>query len=406
MKTTFGANDLSTRESFIQRYRYANYYPVGIRDYRYINLWYNEMLFGRVDREGDVVYPAPGFLKQLKGTDELSYFVLDFVADAYEEFRQTMLSHERENHFVNLDGTPFENRFVPTKAWTNTNAAYNAYLTNYFATFIASTFSDPTILDEVFNFDDYVLAFTRLLDRTTLLVPFTKTAYIPSKLASPLNSGLIIEFADELDHGDDYTKITEFVNNVNFELFREIASRHGFAVDMNAPWRLIADVGSDAMQRYMGKYNQNLDTMFEHYYYNSSFYEIPNLKVLLPRFYNIFINAQPQQRSEELVDEKNTGKSLTKVINRAILSPEELDRKYNNLFWIRLYMYIRAKETNRDWNQDKFDHLVKKASDFFLYADEKSALKFINKEMRQTPEEYAASTKGRRGSFRFKRKRE
>jgi len=405
MQLTYATNESSAQSSFFERAAYANTYPVGIRDYRQLSFWYNKMLFGRVDRKGTIVYPSEAYLKQLVNEGGKGYFVLNFVADAYQSFRDAMLTQESQNHFINLDGTPFEDRFAPTKSWISVNKNYTSYLQNYYDSFFLPFMSDPTRLEDIRDFDDFVTEFTRLIDQTSLTIPFTKTQYIVSKYASPLTSGLIVEFADA-EHGDDPAKIEDFINNINFELYREIAHRHGFAVDMNAPWRLVADVGSYAMQQFMGRYNINLNTLFGQYYYNSAMFDIPNLKVYMQHFYNSFVRSFPKIRTPIVTVKDGKKISLTQVEERAILDPKEYERRYTNLFWIRFYIYIRAKETNRDWDQYKFDHMVKRASDFFIYKGERVALKFIDKEVKEKPRGYFETTASRRGSFRFKRKRE
>ena len=404
MKLSVGSNNSLAQEAFFERQKYANNYPPGIRDYRKIDFWYNEILFGRVSQEGDVVYPSEAFLKQLNNIKDRSYFVLNFVADAYESFREDMLLQESQNHFINIDGTPFEDRFEPTRAWISTNDNYGSYVQDYYNSFLFPFISQPSRLDEIEDFDDFITAFTRFVHRASLEIPFTRTEYITSKYSSPLTSGLVIEFAEK-PHGDDIPKILEFINNVNFELYREIANRNGFAVDMNAPWRLIADVGSYAIKKFMNSYSINLNTMFDTYYYKSSFFDIPTLKVYLFDFYNFFVQSFPKIRSPILGGGPSGNISLTAVRTRAIITRDEYARKYTNLFWVRLCLYLRAKETNRDWDQHKFDHVVQRASDFLIYSGEQAALKFINKEVKRAPGEYLQIEEFRKGSFRFKRKR-
>ena len=404
MKITFGTNESRARESFFERQAYKTNYPAGIRDYRKIDFWYNEILFGRVDRKGDVVYPSEAFLKQLE-SEKGAYFVLNFVADAYASFRTDMLAQETQKHFINLDGTPFMDRFEPTRSWISINKNYDNYIQDYYNSFLMPFMSDPARVGDVRDFDDFIIAFTRLVDRISLAVPFTKTEYIVSKYSSPLVSGLVVEFAEK-DHGDDSEKIVEFVNDINFELYREIASRNGFAVDMNAPWRLMADVGSNVMSRYLKNHDTTLDTLFGKYYYKSSLLDIPNLKVYMRNFYNSFVRAFPKVRTHEVTTRNGRSISLTKVERRVMMERGEYESRYTNLFWLRLYIYIRAKETNRAWDQYKFDHIVQRASDFFTYSGEQAALKFINKEVKRPPGEYLQVDEYRKGSFNFNRKRE
>jgi predicted thioesterase len=70
-------------------------------------------------------------------------------------------------------------------------------------------------------------------------------------------------------------------------------------------------------------------------------------------------------------------------------------------------LYIRAKETNQNWDQHKFDHISQRATDFMVHAGEEAAMKLINKEVKVPLNQFGLTKKRqRRGTFRFKRKRE
>jgi len=405
MKLSIGSNNATSREGYLERYAYARNYPPGIRDYRKIDFWYNEMLFGRVDYDGEAIYPSEAFLKQLAGEAKESYFVLNFVADAYRGFRETMKAQEGQRHFIHLEGTPFESHFQPTNGWKSINQAHSSYIQNYYNSYLLPFLAEPSRKDEILNFDDFVEAFAQMIDTTSLTAPLTKTQYISSKQASPLSSGLMVEF-QRGGHGEDAPKINDFINNINFELYREMASKHGFAVDVNAPWRLVADVGSDAMQRYMSNHNISLGSLFGEYYYKACFFDIPSLKVYLFDFYQYFLNAFPNIRAPVVGEVEGGTINLTTVEKRAMMSVAEYESKYDNLFWIRFYLYVRGKETNQDWDQHDFDHRSQRASDFLIYSGEEVAMKYINKEVFIPVNQYARGVKKRKGSFRLKRKRE
>ena len=401
MKISFGANDLLASASFDQRVQYQDNYPEGIRNYRAIDYWYDDGNYGRLNSVGDPVYPSEANLKQLRGTGDNVCYVLNFVADAFEALRNAVRFQQSKNNLVNIEGTPFE--LVASAGWVSLNVAYTRHAQHFYGTHLYPHLLTPTVSEDIVDFDDFIEAFTQLADQALLVTPFTKTEYLMSKNSSPLMSGLVIELSDLYDHGSDLEKITDFINSNNFEVYREIANLHGFAVDRNAPWRLVALPGYPAMQRFMSKYGITLNTLFKKYYYTSYFLDIPSMKSHLFQYYQAFTTDSPEVRVPIVREMGDKKISLTKVIPRATLSLQDFLEKYNNLFWIRLYVYVRAKETNRDWNQHKFDHVVKEASDFFTYSTEAAAFKFINKEVRRFPSDQLVPY--RRGSFRFKRKR-
>jgi len=404
MKLSFGSNDLQASSSFNQRKEYIQNYPAGIKEYRTIDFWYNDMLYGKISTNEDVIYPSEAFLSQLPGEDKDTHFALNFVVDAYVGFTQAMKRLENSNIFVSLDGTPFESRFQPTKGWANTSLIYRDYINSFYNGILLPFISKPGRTEDIKDFDGFIEEFTQLIDATSLSIPFTKTEYITSKYMSPLASGLVVEFADH-KYGEDPDKIADFMNNVNFELYRDTARNYGFAIDKNAPWRMIANVGNNRMQGYMEKYEVGFEDLFEKYYFQSHLLDIPTMKSYIRQYYEMFRTDFPDVTvpAVETVEGRNI--SLTKTVPRAIMTDSEYESRFNNLFWIRLYIFIRAKETNRDWDQHKFDQTAKKASDFFIYSGELAMFKFVNKEVKREAGEYYQTDKYRRGTFRFKRKR-
>ena len=179
-----------------------------------------------------------------------------------------------------------------------------------------------------------------MINRVTLLTSFTKTEFLLSKKCSPNVSGLVVEFSDEYGFGEDAPKIDAFINNLNFELYKTLAFRHGFAVDRNAPWRLIAMPGYPMMQQYMKPYQVTIGTLFEKYFYTSYFIDIPTIKSHLFQFYQAFIKDYPDVRVPVMREIKNEKISLTKVIPRAKLGMEEYLERYNDLFLVApLHLY-------------------------------------------------------------------
>ena len=103
---------------------------------------------------------------------------------------------------------------------------------------------------------------------------------------------------------------------------------------------------------------------------------------------------------------------------REVVSESEATGEYSDEFWIRLYVYICAKETRQTWGQPKFDRIVKKVLNLITIKDEQKALQYLSKEIDKnrkkrldsqksfTEEEINAIVvkrllKKRRGTFKF-----
>jgi len=400
VKVSFGSNNLLASSSFEQRSQYIKNYPPGIEHYRKIDFWYGEGNYGKINTQGDTIYPNQAHLKQIPGTPDV--FVVDFVADAYASFVNALHAETAEGNFPVSDTSPYQKVFVPLQGWMSVNADYGNHINRFYNTNVVPYLMTPAVSKDIVDFDDFIDAFTRLIERVTLLIPFTKTGFVKSKYSSPLVSGLVIECGD-YDHGNDYVKISRFINDRNFEVFRAVAKQNGFALDKNAPWRLVAVPGSPAMAPHLAANDiGGVDDLFAKRYYRTHLLDIPTMKSYLFQYYRSFVRDYPKVRIPVVRTIKSKSFSLTKEIPRAIMEWAEYEERYDNLFWIRLCVYIRAKETNQDWDQYKFDHVVQRASDFLTHSTETAAFKYINQEMRIAVPD--PSVKTRRGNFRFQRK--
>ena len=404
MKLSFGSNSLPASSSFDERSKFFENYPSGIFNQSSVDYWRGDILFGRIDQNQDPIYPSEQALKALP-SEEGSLFALNFVSDAFRQFKGD-IELLRAEGLVYPGGFIEEKNLEPTKGWQDVNKEHDSYLNSFFENTIFPFMSSDGINQSIENFYDFVEQFTNLIDRSTLLVPFTKTEFIISNYGTPLYSGLAVEIDDSLQYGEDAEKILFYVNDNNFEIYRQTAANNGFVLDKNAPWRLIAIPYSSQIQKQMDKYGITNDTLVDRYYYRSHNFDIPNLKVYMREFYNTFAKALPTIRVP-IISGSGKKRSLTKVIARDTMGKEKYSEEwfFDNPFWIRLYVYIRAKETNRDWNQYKFDQVASKAAEFFIHSGEEAAYKFINKEVRRPFGENFQLDRYRRGTFTFKRKR-
>jgi len=410
MKYSFGSNFLPADDAFDERTQYIENYSTGYSEYSVVDYWYEHMLFGRIDMtrsdiQMDAIYPASGsaFMKRLYH-DEEEVFALNFVADAFTAMQNDVRNHLRVGS-LSSNGM-LGSGLIPKRGWRDPKEDYFSYIKFLYGDLIFPFMSSPEINSNIVDFFDFVEQFAILIERITLLRPFTRSEYLLSNLATPLYSGLAIEIDDTSDQGEDFNKILFYINDFQFETYRQLAANRGFNVAKNAPWRLVAIPYSQQMGAFMKTNGVTYETLTDKFYKRCCFSDIPDLKFYLKEFYNAFVKELPTVRVP-LVVGKNRKSSLTKIIERDIMTEEGYSEEwfFDNSFWIRLYIYIRAKETNRDWNQYKFDQVSTKAAQFLQHSGEEAAYKFINKEVRLPWGEDKVIKKYRRGTFRFQRKR-
>jgi hypothetical protein len=403
MKYSFGSNELPASSSFSERVKYAKNYPRGYSEHNSVDYWYDNILFGRIDQNQDAIYPDVGSVKRLDGKDEV--FAINFVADAFNSMRANVNEHIRTGNIPPVALGILNGGLSAKKGWRDPRRDYFSFMRGLYSQNLFPLLISPEINDDILNFSDFVAQFTLFIERYTLLQPYTMTEYITSNLGTPLYSGWAIEINDSLDHGEDAHKIALYINSAQFEIYRQIAATSGFNLDKNAPWRLVAIPQSPQIGAKMANNKVNIETMVDKLYKKPYLSDISDLKLYLKEFYNDFVKRKPTVHVP-LIKGENRKRSLTRVVNRDIMTDEQYQEEWesDNAFWIRLYIYVRAKETNRDWNQYKFDQVSQKAAQFLQYSGEDAAYKFINKEVRRPWGEDKVIKRYRRGNFRFQRK--
>ena len=96
MPTYNGKNSLRAKNMFIQRTQYQN------NGYNFevapIDLWNEKKLYGKIAPDGSTIYPIASVMKRIESAAESeNLFVLNFVADAFEDMRQEYILIEKFN---------------------------------------------------------------------------------------------------------------------------------------------------------------------------------------------------------------------------------------------------------------------------------------------------------------------
>jgi hypothetical protein len=222
----------------------------------------------------------PKFTKRETGEGALN-FVVDAFSDLAQQFEKAVF----------LGKIDTRDEFLSTlkvhKAYQSPKGLYDSYRMTYFDV-IAQMFKKNKI--KARDYDEFLKNLMQMLSVSAKTNPITKVAYMKSR-ACPVNcSGLVIEIAN-LDFSNDYEKIVKFYNSNNWEFYVQACASYGFMIDRNAPWRLVADIGSSpirsAMMDYAEKYNLNSTSdIIENSYKEVHLEYYENFKKNLLQLYN------------------------------------------------------------------------------------------------------------------------
>jgi hypothetical protein len=381
--TPYSDNKLNALGTFFHRqnYRYALYPENGYP--RPIDLWYEKIHYGKIDNKDKAIFISESFLKQIKTGDNKPILACNFVTDAFQAFQRLMRNAQNSNRLYP------ESEFIdikPVSAWKSASVLYHKYMKIIYDMFVNDFLTQEYRNQKIINFFDFVKVFTEFVNVYAGRFPITKTSFIKSKFCPPETSGLIINIKGE-DHSSDNQKYERFISDKNFKVYAIAARNHGFYIDKNAPWRLVADLGSPALQPYISKYfNKNvplvtyysidqclnspltnktnnlightLEDIFDKFYYRTYEFDIETFKVYITQFYNSFVLYDPFTHSQD----KLCRDGSVKLINREPITEEKILKKYGDNFWNKLFIYTLGKETNAFKDQKDFEKFVSSVS--------------------------------------------
>ena len=206
------------------------------------------------------------------------------------------------------------------------------------------------------NFDEFFALFMNYIKLLGPIARVTMDGFIKSFEADPFVSGLTISISD-LDCGHDQGKIDSFIDDPAFLLYMKKAVKHGFTIDRNVPWRLVADLASLPMREYMASYGfPNIETFFDTSYNLAHKNDFLRVKKFIIECHNSFVRANGHY------NEKPTtcnGEFKPTRKKRKYISESEINDKYPSSYWLKLYAQIRNNETHNPISDADMDLLIK-----------------------------------------------
>jgi hypothetical protein len=187
-------------------------------------------------------------------------------------------------------------------------------------------------------------------------------------------------------HSDDNNKLKKYIKSSNFEFYLLSAAKFGFLVDKNAPWRLVANINSAPMQKYMEKYSVDKQNLFYYSFYKTSLYDIENLKVYLRQFYNTYTSAYPIGLKERPSGGScSETKSRYIVVKREKIQQQQFDKEFTDVFWLQAYYLLKIRELNvfNTLSADLVSFEIKNIKQTYNQLDFTAAFDYVDKTLRK-----------------------
>jgi len=334
-------------------------------------------LYGKVGRIYIPIVTSPNLVRFKNfissGNPRQNLQAIGFVVDAFEALAQQFKKAEQSGKIYSND--PNLTNLKVYKSYKDNNISYNEYQIN----FIKALKTNMNI-NNIHNFQTFIKELLATVSIVTRTYPLSMPAYTKSKLNSLTNSGLALEIADAPYDNDDQ-KINDFVNSKNWEFYVNACNSYGFMIDINAPWRLIADLDSEAMMGYASAYDF------------TSTDEI--LALGFSTTHNRFYNQLPQQLLRlynEMVPThiSSFDECGSKIITTERYTLQSLQQKFSNDFFMKFYFDLRFSEEENTFSVAEKQRIIKDCLQLSRSSDNRTALGTFERYINQ-PFDYRGS---------------
>ena len=358
--------------------------------------------YGKVNANGDIVYLSEKFLASLPTKEKKSIYALNFVVDAFKDFKSYYL--KAINTGIVKDDV-LRQVINPVKGWQSVHELYGNSIQGLYYTLINSYLQRGDRTQQAYpdNFDEFMSALSSLFSKAGKNVNLSRSSFILSPSCPISTTGLVIELAPQSQTNKTSQQAIAFFTSSNYDFYLRALKKYGFMVDINYPSRVIADIGSPAMQKYMSRYDLTMENLFDKYFYKAKDYDYDLIKVYLTQFYNNYAGDYPlkqnvtkagkvsaQKYSLEYVPTAGLKpipvstlkvvceKTLKDVIRRQKLTQQQMDTLYNDAYWISYYPQMMNFEMDNPLNSHRIKKVVKNSQDLHKTLGIDAAKSYIN----------------------------
>jgi hypothetical protein len=355
-------------------------------DHNLMDTWYTRSLYGRVDLISLPIAPRLSRVEVIKNEDKPEQYLLEFTYDAFKAFK-TYFLRVAGRHGIKLnafwDGEIERAFSVPTQDYIYFLAAWTEQFWNWFYNNDLGNkpISQKILIQHIMRYQQDVLH-----------EPLTFSGFMQSTHSTIYNTGLALDLNKEL-FMDDTNKIISYYDKGFFGLYADSARRFGFMIDENAPWRLVADVDSIAMQYFMYR-KLDFDQMMERYRFTKNMQAfLLAFESYVGRFTDIeeYMQSATRIPTEAVLDIyfqptylKDSGTEVGQVqktiedmwcffkrnqTNKELISASEEPN------WLKVYAQLRFIEARKDLNIPQLLETVEKKQ---IALDNKKIVRYIN----------------------------
>jgi hypothetical protein len=343
-KTFLGNLKLSSKDLFQSRIDYK-YLAVPYYSIRMLDFWYKDKNYGKVDTHGNAVYPLVNSTLVLEQIPENNsavvapFFITSPLVELKKRYARIIIDES-------VNALPAYDKFDVKRGIVDLDRLYSEHRSSLLNHFVFSYLQERQ--ECIRNFKDIVREYKNFVKEYSSVQPVTKTSFIMLPRVTNAISGLILD----LDFGngnEDAVKKSFFEDRCGFVALQQAAARHGFFMDKNKPWRLVANVGS---YRFLKHADLRAETgigsqpFFDRYYlkaFEEDHFLVSNF--IISAYSLFFANNSKINLDKKMLS--GTIRSVTKQRFQPEVSPNtQKDLEY----WMSLVFFTRMSELEIEEN--------------------------------------------------------
>lgn len=408
-KGKFSSSETYKQEKIFQNSIYENLKD----DNRIVDFEIENLKYGKINNNLMSIEPTDTHFSSI--TEDV--YVLNFVADAYNEFI-TKLEILKQEKKIPKDSQvyKFEAQKIP---FGTVDDEYYKYMNNLYASFY--DFLEYFKYDnKIKNFDSFIKAYIDFIELRTPQFVFNKSSFIQSKYCPRYSSGMFINLL-KFDINDDAKKIDLFFNplfncvlqDTFNSVFLNLIEECGFVINKDIPWQIVANLDSPKIKFHFYKrlteiipqnqmplqlsslkYEENIESLekfdLRSFLFSENnidifkvvdYEDINNLKILMSRMYNQYCSSVEKVVEKNVVKNNNTFEIKEKATELSFISEEILLNEKIDYMWIRFYTFLKGRENSVSWNQSKFEDINTKFASILKGLDIRAAMKYLQSEI-------------------------
>ena len=387
--TTFNANNnnTSSKELFDQKIKfnteaYADAGNIkGIVEFNF----FEKIRYGHVNTKNIPVIPREEYMQPIIYSNEISGIIFDFCVFGVE----MILKHFQDCLRYGIIEQDTITKIAPIKAFVSPLIAYREGLKFNF-----DTFNDHLTINNLHNnitgLSSYVKEYVKYFKiNHDVLRPMTLSKHCISKYASPMETGMAIQFYPTM-FDDDQAKYDDIISSPNFKKYVNACRNFGFSVMKNTPNMIMFDINSAANAIPLNENGiSSAEQLFETRFNVDTSKTIKILKQEMGKGYNMYANANKivlnvKDCNDRLIYNKKVLPLVNNINNNNYIN--------NNI--INIYITFKYHEEQERMSIGKFNQIKNNVSYFQKRFDNDSVIGYINDEFQNLyesePNNYAS----------------